>query len=109
FMVLFEAGFQPLENAIGRLDIRLIHIDLLEAARQGAILFEDTPVFLISGGADAAQLTGGQDGLEQVGGVHDATGGGAGSDDSVNLVDEQDSLGILLQLPQQRLEALLEV
>ena len=66
------------------------HVDLLEAARQRVVLLEDAAVFLVGGRADAAELAVGEHRLDQVGGVHDAAGGGAGADHGVDLVDEQD-------------------
>jgi hypothetical protein len=56
-------------------------------------------VLVERGGADAAQLAAGEHGLEHVAGVHRALGG-AGADDGVQLVDEQDdlALGALISL-----------
>ena len=88
---------------------RLDHVDLLEAARQRVVLLEDAAVFLVGGRADAAQLAAGQHRLDQVGGIHDAAGGGAGADHGVDLVDEQDGARLLLQLGDHGLQALLEV
>ncbi len=48
-------------------------------------------------------------GLEQVAGVERAARGRAGADQRVDLVDEQDRVGLLLQLLQHALQALLEV
>ena len=69
-MVLLEARFESLEDAIGGFHIRFVHVDLLEAARQGAVLLENTPVFLIRGGTHAPQVTRGEHGLEQIRGIH---------------------------------------
>src|SRR5690606_9214710 len=57
----------------------------------------------------AADLTRGQQWLEQVGRVHDTAGGRTGANDGMDFVDEQDRLGTFLQRLEQRLEALLEV
>jgi hypothetical protein len=37
-------------------------------------------------------------GLQQVGGVHRAARGGAGADHRVDLVDEEDRVGVILKL-----------
>ena len=87
----------------------LDHVDLLEAPRERVILLEDAAVFLVGGRADAADLAVGEHRLDEVGGIHDAAGGGAGADHGVDLVDEQDRAGLLLQLRDHRLQALLEV
>ena len=47
--------------------------------------------------------------LEQIGCVERAAGSRTGTDDGVDLVDEQDAVRIVLQLLQHRLQALLEV
>ena len=108
-VVLLEARLEPLEDAHGVFDGRLTDIDLLEAPRQGAVLLEDAAELLEGGGADAANLAGRQQRLEQVGRIHDPARGRAGADDGVDLVDEQDRVRTLAQLVEQRLEALLEV
>ena len=51
----------------------------------------------------------GEDGLDEVGQVHGAAGGGPGPHHRVHLVDEEDGLGPLLEGVEHRLEALLEV
>ncbi len=108
-VVLLEALAQALDDLDGVLDAGLRHVDLLEAARQRPVLLEDAAVFLVGGAADAAQLAAGQHRLEQVGGVHHAAAGGAGADDHVDLVDEQDRARSAGQLGDDALEALLEV
>ena len=66
-------------------------------------------VLVERGGADGAQLAAGEHRLEQVGGV-DCALGGAGADDRVQLVHEQDHLAVgLLDLLEDGLEALLEL
>jgi hypothetical protein len=60
-------------------------------------------------GTDGVQLAAGEHRLEQVGGVHRALGR-PGTDDGVQLVDEQDDLALgVLDLLEDRLEALLEL
>ena len=108
-VVALEAALEPTQDAHGVLHRRLGDVDFLEAPRQGAILLEDAAELLEGGRADATDLTGRQQRLEQVGRIHHATGGRTGADDGVDLVDEQDRLRALAQLAEQRLEALLEV
>ena len=67
------------------------------------------PVFLVGGGADAAHRARLQRRLEQVRRVHGAARGGAGADHGVDLVDEQDAAGIVLDLLHDGLEPFLEV
>ena len=104
-----EAALEAPENAVGGGHIRLFDIDFLEAARQRPILVEDAAVFLVSGRADTAQMGRSQHRLEQVGGIHDATRGGAGADDGMYFVDEQYRLRLFGEFAEQGLEALFEI
>jgi hypothetical protein len=108
-VVFLEARLEALEDLDAVGDRRLDDVDLLEAPRQRAILLEHAAVFLERGRADAAQLAAGEHGLDQVGRVHRATRCGTGTDDRVDFVDEQDRAGLLLELADDGLEALLEV
>ena len=74
-----------------RLDGRLADVHGLEAALERGVLLDVLAVLVERGGADRAQLAAGEHRLEQVGGVDGALGG-AGADDRVQLVDEQDDL-----------------
>ena len=88
----------------GRLDQ-----DLLEAAFERGILLHVLAEFLERRGADAVQLTAGQHGLEEIGGVHRAVGL-AGPDERVHLVDEeQDAPFGGLHFVEHGLEALFEL
>ncbi len=108
-VVLLEPGAQAAQD-LDRLGHRgLDHVDLLEAARERVVLLEDAAVFLVGGRADAAQLAIGQRGLDQVGGIHHPAGRRAGADHGVDLVDEQDRAGLLLDLGQHALQPLLEI
>ena len=69
--------------------VRLVDLDLLEAALEGGVGLEVLLVLGPGGGRDGAQLAAGQGGLEQVGGVA-LPGLPAGADQRVGLVDEQD-------------------
>ena len=108
-VVLLEARLQPLQDLDGLGDRRLRHVDLLEAPRQRVVLLEDLAVFVVGRRADALQRAGRQRGLEQVGRVERAAGRGAGADDRVDLVDEQDRLRAFGELLQHGLQPLLEV
>src|SRR6185503_17833628 len=90
-------------------DGRLRHVDLLEAPRERVVLLEDSAELGVSRRADAAQLAIGQERLDQVRSVHDAARRRAGADDGVDLVDEQDRAGPLLEPCDDALQALLEV
>ena len=96
-----------ISTALG--DARFDDIDLLEASRQRAILLEHATVFLERGRTDAAQFADGKHGLDQIRRVHGAAGGRTGTDDRVDLVDEQDRAGLLLNWLMTRLQALLEI
>src|SRR5205823_4597932 len=63
--------------------------DLLEAALEGTVLLDVLAVLVEGGGADALDFAAGQRGLEHVGGV-DGTLGTTGTDEGVQLVDEED-------------------
>ena len=104
-----KALLQALEDFDGLLDRRLRHVNFLETARQRMVLFEDTAVFLIGGGADALERTTGQRRFEQVGGVHGAAGCRTGTNQRVNFVDEQDRLLGVGQFLEYGFQALLEV
>src|SRR5699024_6193474 len=58
---------------------------------------------------DAAQLAGGQHGLDQVGGVHDAATGGAGADNGVDFVDKENGVVFFVEFREHRLEAFFEI
>ena len=63
----------------------------LEAPLQRRVLLDVLAVLVERGRADRAQLAAGQHRLQQVGGV-DRAFGGAGADDRVQLVEEEDDL-----------------
>ncbi|MNJ44807.1 hypothetical protein D3C77_398740 [compost metagenome] len=104
-----ETPLEATQDAHGVFHRWLADIDLLEAPRQGAILLEDPAKLLEGGRTDATDITRRQQRLEQIGGIHDATGSCTCTDNSVNFVDKQDCLRPFAQLVEQRLEALLEV
>ncbi len=91
------------------LDARLEHLDLLEAAGERAVALEVLLELLERRRADAAQLAAGERRLQQVRGVHGAAVGRPGADHGVDLVDEQDGAGLLLEGAEHGLEAGLEL
>jgi hypothetical protein len=108
-VVFLEIGLEAHEDLDRIRHRRLVHVDLLEPARQGAVLLEVLAEFLVGGRAHAAQLAALQRGLQQVRGIHRAARGGAGADHGVDLVDEQDRVGVILQLLHHGLQPFLEV
>ena len=104
-VALLEAA----QDADRVLDAGLADVDRLEAALECCVLLDVLLVLVERRGADAAQLAARERGLEHVRGVHRALGG-AGADDGVQLVDEQDHLALgLLDLLQHGLQAVLEL
>src|SRR5829696_2710951 len=108
-VVLLEGGAQPGNDLDRVLDRRLIHVDLLEAPEQRAILFEVVAELLVGRRPDAADRAGRERRLEQVRRVHRAAAGRAGADHRVDLVDEEDGVRELLEFRNHRLQPLLEV
>jgi hypothetical protein len=108
-MVLFVPGLEAPQNIHRVLHRGLGDVDFLEAPRQRVVLLENAAVLVVGRGTDAAQLAVGQGGLDEVRGIHDAARSRTGADDGMNLIDEQNGAGLLLDLGQHRLEALLEV
>ena len=70
------------------LDRGLVDEHRLEAAFEGGVLLDVLAVLVEGGRADHVQLAAGEHRLEHVAGVHRAFGG-AGADDGVQLVDEE--------------------
>ena len=108
-VMLLESALEPLENVDRLLDRRLVDVDLLEAARQGAVLLEDVAKLRIGCRTDTAQLPRGKRRLQQVGGIHGATRGRARPDDGMDLVDKENDVLLLLQLGEHRFQSLLEI
>ena len=108
-VVLLKTALQPFENPHGIFHRGLYHIDFLEPARQGPILLEYTTVFLEGGRAHALQLATGQHRLEKVGGIHDPTRSGTCADDGMDLIDEENRVGVFLQFGQHRFQAFLKI
>ena len=97
------------EDGDGVFDGGLVDEDGLEAAFEGRILFNVLAVLVEGGGADAVQFAAGEEGLEEVAGVHGAFGLPC-PDDGVEFVDEEDDLSFGgLDLFEDGFEALFEL
>jgi hypothetical protein len=107
-VVRLVAVAQALEDLDGVRQRRLGHLDRLEAALQGGVLLDVLAVLVERGGADGLQLTAGQHRLEDARRVDGALGG-TGTDEGVDLVDEQHDVAAGADLLEHLLEALLEV
>ena len=108
-VVALVALLEPAEDRDRVVDVGLADQHRLEAPLERRVLLDVLAVLVERGRADAAELAAGEHRLQQVGGVHRALGG-AGADDRVQLVDEQDDLALgLLDLLEHRLEPLLEL
>ena len=92
-MVDLVALAQAAQDADRVLDGRLADQDRLEAALERGVLLDVLAVLVERGRADGVQLAAREHRLEHVGGVHRAFGG-AGPDDGVELVDEEDDLAL---------------
>ncbi len=107
-VVLLVALAQPLEDLDRVLDRGLVDLDLGEAALQRRVALEVFAVLVERRRADRLQLAAGQRRLQDRGGVDRALGG-AGADQVVELVDEEDDVAALGDLFHHLLEALLEL
>ena len=107
-VVRLVAVAQALQDLDGVGHRGLLDLDRLEAALEGGVLLEVLAVLVERGGADGLQLAAGQHRLEDRGGVDGALGG-TGTDERVDLVDEQDDVAAGADLLEHLLEALLEV
>ena len=106
--MLFVALADALEDLDRLFDAGLFDHDRLEAALERGVALDVLAVVVERGSADALQLAAGQRGLEDVGGV-DSAFGGAGADEHVHLVDEEDAVAGVLDLFDDLLEALFEL
>src|SRR5215218_3048735 len=105
-VVHLVALLEPAQDRDRVLDGRLADQHRLEAALERGVLLDVLAVLVERGRADRAQLAAGEHRLEQVRGVDRALGR-AGADDRVQLVHEQDDGAAgLLDLVEDRLEAL---
>ena len=100
---------EPAQDREGVLFVGLVDEDRLEPALEGCVLLDVRAVLVEGGRADHVQLAAGEQRLEHVAGVHRALGG-AGADDGVQLVDEQQDAALgALHLVEHGLQPLLEL
>ena len=108
-MVDFVPRLETPEDRDGVLHLRFPHEDRLKAALQGGILLDLLSVLVEGGGPHAPKLPTGEGRLEHVGGVHTPLGR-PGTHQGVKLVDEEHHRApCLLDLLEDRLEAILEL
>ena len=107
-VVLLVALADALQDLDGLLERGLVDHDRLEASLEGGVALDVLAVLVEGRGADALQLAAGERRLEDVGGVDGALGG-AGADQGVQLVDEEDRVVRAAQLLDDLLEPLLEL
>ena len=107
-VVLLVAGLQSLQDLERVLRRRLAHEDRLEAALEGGILLDVLAVLVDRRGTDDLDLATGQRRLQDRGGIDGALSG-AGTDEGMDLVDEEDVLLRLLDLVDDLLQAVLEL
>ena len=105
-------GFIPVPQALEDLDgVRergLGNLDRLEAALQRGVLLDVFPVLIQRRRADGLELAPGQHRLQDRRGV-DRAFGRTGTDEGVDLIDEQDDVAAGADLLQDLLQAFLEV
>ena len=107
-VVLLVAVAQAAQDLDGLLDRRLVDADLLEAPLERRVALEVLAVLVERRRADRLQLAARERRLEDRRGVDRALGG-AGADEVVQLVDEQDDVAALGDLLHHLLQALLEL
>ena len=107
-VVLLVALADPHEDLDRLLERRLLDHDRLEAALEGGVALDVLAVLVERRRADALELAAGQRRLEDVRRVDRALGG-AGPDERVELVDEEDRVVRVAELLDDLLEPLLEL
>mmetsp|Transcript_31203 Transcript_31203/g.70221 ORF Transcript_31203/g.70221 Transcript_31203/m.70221 type:complete len:201 (+) Transcript_31203:1657-2259(+) len=108
-MVDLELLLDPSEDGDRVRDAGLSHVDHLEPPLQRPVALDVLPVLVVGRGADAADLSSGKRGLQQIGRVHLSLLV-PGADEEVELVDEEDDFALrLLDLLQDVSHPLLKV
>ena len=96
-MVFFVVRLEAVQDFHGVFDARLVDFDFLKASGQGAVALKITPVLVIGGSADTAQLARSQCRFEDIRGIHGPTAGGPGPDYGVDFIDKQDSPRLFIE------------
>src|SRR5438552_7453582 len=107
-VVRLVAVAQAAQDLDGVVDRRLVDADLLETPLECGVALQVLAVLVERGGADRLQLAARERRLQDRSGV-DRTFGGAGANEVMELVDEQDDVAALGDLLHHLLEALLEL
>jgi len=107
-VVRFVARTEPLQDPDRLLGRRLVDRHLLQTARERAVLFDVLELF-VRRRSHQAELSGGQDRLDEGREIHRPAGGRVGADGRVNLVDEQDGHLPFRERRDDCLEPLLEI
>ena len=107
-VVRFVARPERVQDGDGVIGRGLVEVDGRETSLEGGVFLDVAAVFVQCGRADDVQFASSEGRFEHVGGVDRALGG-AGADDRVDLVDEEDDLALALaDLVDNGLEPLLE-
>ncbi len=109
FMILLVPVLNAKKDAVGLLRGRLGDFYLLKAAGQRMVAVKVLAVLLVGRGAYAAKLPPGQRGLEDVRCIHRPARNRPRTDDCVDLVDKEDRIVDLMELPQHLLQTVLEI
>ena len=108
-VVRLVALLEAAQDGDGVLDVGLADVDDLEAALEGRVLLDVLAVLIQRGCADGPQLAARERRLEHVAGI-DSAFGRAGTDEGMQLVDEEDDLAVrVFDLLEDGLEAVFEL
>src|SRR3546814_20076910 len=106
-VVIFEGAAEPSKDLDRILDGRLVHVDLLEPAQQGAVLFELVAEFLVRRRTNASDRPTREGRLQQVRCVHCAPAGRASADHGMDFVNAQNRLWHFFHFISHHLQTLL--
>src|SRR5205085_3508013 len=93
----------------GFFDAGLPDLDLLKAARQGAVALEGGFELLVGGAANAPQTPRSERRFEEVRRIHRSSRGRARANDGVDFIDEEDGVLLRLDRLEHRFETLFEL
>ena len=109
FVVVLESRLQALQYLVRVVDVGLDDVDLLEPSRKCTVLVEYPSILLVGRRTHAPDIAGSQQRLQHVRSIHDAAGCRPGTNNGVDLIDEEYGARLFLELVQEHLEALLKV